>query len=86
MGRHRAHVVGTAVCTVRVAGKQRSYLLSVPPADRPAPLVIAFHGLFQTAQGVRRADRSGRGDPHRRGLVLAMPESDGPAFNDGRLG
>lgn len=85
MGRHHAHVVGTAVCTVRVAGKQRSYLLSVPPSDRPAPLVVAFHGLFQTARvfatqtGLVAATRSA-------GVVLAMPESDGPAFNDGRLG
>ena len=34
VGRHHAHVVGTAVCTVRVAGRQRSYLLSVPPSDQ----------------------------------------------------
>jgi polyhydroxybutyrate depolymerase len=85
MGRHRAHVVGTAVCTVRVSGKQRAYLLSVPPSDRPAPLVVAFHGLFQTARvfatqtGLVAATRTA-------GVVLAMPESDGPAFNDGRLG
>ena len=85
VGRHQAHVVGTAVCTVRVAGKQRSYLLSVPHSDQPAPLVVAFHGLFQTARvfaaqtGLVAATRTA-------GLVLAMPESDGPAFNDGRLG
>jgi polyhydroxybutyrate depolymerase len=85
VGRHHAHVVGTAVCTVRVGGRQRSYLLSVPPSDQPAPLVVAFHGLFQTARlfaaqtGLVTATRNA-------GLVLAIPESDGPAFNDGRLG
>ncbi len=85
VGRHNVHVRGTTTCTVRVAGKQRTFLLSVPPADQPAPLVIAFHGLFQTARvfanqtGLVPATRSA-------GVVLAMPESDGPAFNDGRLG
>ena len=85
VGRHHARVVGTAVCTVQVAGTQRAYLLSVPPSDRPAALVVAFHGLFQTARvfaaqtGLVAATRTA-------GVVLAMPESDGPAFNDGRLG
>lgn len=85
VGRHHAHVVGTTTCTVRVAGKQRTYLLSVPPSDQPAPLVVAFHGLFQTARVFANqtdlvpATRSA-------GVVLALPESDGPAFNDGRLG
>ncbi|MEO7235326.1 MAG: PHB depolymerase family esterase [Lapillicoccus sp.] len=85
VGHRGARVAGTAECTVRVAGKQRSYLLSVPPSDQPAPLVVAFHGLFQTARvfagqtGLVSATRNA-------GLVLALPESDGPAFNDGRLG
>ncbi len=85
VGHRGARVAGTSECTVRVAGKQRSYLLSVPPSDQPAPLVVAFHGLFQTARvfagqtGLVSATRNA-------GLVLAMPESEGPAFNDGRLG
>jgi poly(3-hydroxybutyrate) depolymerase len=85
VGHHNAHVRGTTTCTVRVAGKQRTFLLSVPPSDQPAPLVVAFHGLFQTARvfanqtGLVPATRAA-------GVVLAMPESDGPAFNDGRLG
>lgn len=85
MGHPGVHASGAARCTIRVAGKERAYLLSVPPTDHPAPLVVAFHGLNQTARvfagqtGLVPATRAA-------GLVLALPESDGPAFNDGRLG
>ena len=85
VARGRTHVSGTSACTLRVDGKQRSYLLSVPPSDRPAPLVIAFHGLFQNARTF--ANQTGLVSATRTaGVVLALPESDGPAFNDGRLG
>lgn len=85
VGHHTAHVHGTTTCTVRVAGKQRTFLLSVPPSDQPAPLVVAFHGLFQTARAF--ANQTGLVPATRAaGVVLALPESDGPAFNDGRLG
>lgn len=85
VGRPRPHSSGAARCTLRIGGEERSYLLSVPPSDRAAPLVVGFHGLFQTARvfdgqtGLVAATRAA-------GLVLALPESEGPAFNDGRLG
>lgn len=85
VGRAGAHGPGAARCTLRVGGEERAYLLSVPPSEHAAPLVLAFHGLSQTAHvfdtqtGLVSATRAA-------GLVLALPESEGPAFNDGRFG
>jgi polyhydroxybutyrate depolymerase len=77
---------GTAWRSVQVDGVERRYLLSVPPGHRTAgPLVVAFHGLgqragaFAAANGLVPATRKA-------GQVLVLPESSGPAFNDGRLG
>jgi polyhydroxybutyrate depolymerase len=77
---------GTVWHSIRVGGLLRRYLLSVPPSRRGrAPLVVAFHGLRQQAgpfaegTGLVPATRAA-------GQILALPESDGPAFNDGRLG
>jgi polyhydroxybutyrate depolymerase len=41
--------------TLVVAGEQRSYLVDAPsaPADRPLPLVLAFHGFRGDASGFR---------------------------------
>jgi polyhydroxybutyrate depolymerase len=75
----------TTRCTVQVAGTRRTFVLSTPSATGPAALVVAFHGLRQTAAtfaGLTGLVASARAA----GLVLALPESDGPAFNDGRLG
>ncbi len=49
VGRPGPQASGAARCTLRVGGEERSYLLSVPPSDHPAPLVVAYHGLSQTA-------------------------------------
>jgi polyhydroxybutyrate depolymerase len=80
------HLIGTVWRTVRVGDGLRSYLLSRPPTgSAPAPLLVAFHGLHQRADcfgaatGLVPATRAA-------GVVLALPESSGPAFNDGRLG
>jgi polyhydroxybutyrate depolymerase len=77
---------GTTWSSVRVDGVVRRYLVSEPPGRRgPAPLVVAFHGLgqragsFAAANGLVPATRKA-------GQVLVLPESSGPAFNDGRLG
>jgi polyhydroxybutyrate depolymerase len=77
---------GTHWRSIDVDGVQRRYLVSKPPGlDEPAPLVVAFHGLRQRAPGFARmtglvaATRAA-------GEVLVLPESVGPAFNDGRLG
>ena len=80
------HGTGTVWRTVRVGDGVRSYLLSRPATySTPAPLLVAFHGLHQRAEcfgaatGLVPAARAA-------GVVLALPESSGPAFNDGRLG
>lgn len=72
--------------SIRVDGVPRRYLLSVPAGLRgPAPLVIAFHGIFEYAGGF--AAFTGLFPATRaRGEVLIVPESAGPVFNDGRLG
>lgn len=77
---------GTQWQALRVGGVLRRYLLSLPTRQSgPAPLVVAFHGLrqragwFAAATGLAKATRAA-------GEILAVPESDGPAFNDGRLG
>jgi polyhydroxybutyrate depolymerase len=78
--------VGSGWRTVRVDGVVRRYLLSVPAhlVGLPA-LVVAFHGLNQ--QAVAFAGRTGLIPATRAaGEALVLPESDGPAFNDGRLG
>jgi polyhydroxybutyrate depolymerase len=81
-----ARPAGTSWRSVRVDGVLRRYLLSAPAGRRtPAPLVVAFHGLgqragaFAAANGLVPATRTA-------GQVLVLPESSGPAFNDGRLG
>ena len=77
---------GTTWRSVRVDGVVRRYLFSQPPGRHTAaPLVVAFHGLgqragaFAAANGLVPATRRG-------GQVLVLPESSGPAFDDGRLG
>lgn len=69
-----------------VDGVRREYLESVPPAlHGPVPLVIAFHGLWQTAAGFARQSGLVAATWAAR-EVLVLPESSGGAFNDGRLG
>jgi poly(3-hydroxybutyrate) depolymerase len=77
---------GTVWHDIRVDGVLRRYLLSVPGSRQGrVPLVVAFHGLrqqaapFAEATGLVPATRAA-------GQILVLPESDGPAFNDGRLG
>jgi poly(3-hydroxybutyrate) depolymerase len=77
---------GTSWRSVQVDGVLRRYLLSEPAGRHAAaPLAVVFHGLgqragtFAAANGLVPATR-------RAGQVLVLPESSGPAFNDGRLG
>jgi polyhydroxybutyrate depolymerase len=81
-----ARPAGTTWRSVQVDGVTRRYLISLPPGRRAAaPLVMAFHGLgqragaFAAANGLVAATRKA-------GQLLVLPESSGPAFNDGRLG
>lgn len=85
-GARPAATAGLQRAFITVDGVRREYLESVPPALRgPAPLVLAFHGLWSSAtefarqSGLVEATRSA-------GEVLVLPESSGAAFNDGRLG
>lgn len=76
---------------VRVAGVTRRYLLAVPPTPDgtvghpPRALVVVFHGLWQhpgtfvRATGLLAAAMA-------ENVVLAVPDAEHGAFNDGRLG
>jgi polyhydroxybutyrate depolymerase len=74
---------------VQVGRDRRHYLLYVPPsvahADRPAPLVLAFHGLHLSAAWMARSTGL-IGAADRAGVVLALPDAERGAWNDGRLG
>jgi polyhydroxybutyrate depolymerase len=72
--------------TLEVAGVSRQYLLYVPRTiQRPAPLVLAFHGLHQSAAWM--ASRTGLvAAAERAHVVLALPDGLHGAWNDGRLG
>lgn len=72
--------------SVVVGGTPRRYVVALPDHHSgPLPLVVAFHGLGQSValfarqSGLCAATRAA-------GEVLVLPVSDGPAFNDGRLG
>lgn len=68
-----------------VDGTGRSYLVSAPEGGPRRAMVIAFHGLagrtrpFAELTGLCGLTRAA-------GQILVLPDSAGPAFNDGRLG
>ena len=72
LGTSELRTSATTECTIVVAGVPRTYLLSLPARGQEAPLVVAFHGLYQTAggfaaeTGLVRATRAA-------GLALALP-------------
>lgn len=74
---------------VEVGGVRRHYLLYVPPAvaqaGRPAPLVLAFHGLHLSAAWMARSTGL-VGAADRANVVLALPDAEHGVWNDGRLG
>jgi polyhydroxybutyrate depolymerase len=72
--------------TLDVSGTSRHYLLYVPRSiERPAPLVLAFHGLHLSAAWM--ASRTGLvAAAERAHVVLALPDALHGAWNDGRLG
>ena len=87
LARSPAATVGLSSQYLRVGDVRRHYLLYVPPAlrNRPAPLVVAFHGLHLSAAwmtthtGLVRAAAQA-------GVALALPDAISGAWNDGRLG
>jgi polyhydroxybutyrate depolymerase len=66
------------VFTLNWGGRQRSYILHVPPSTdtRPRPLVIALHGGASTAAGMQRY--SGLDDAaFKHHFVVAYPDGSG---------
>lgn len=78
---------------VRVGRVTRRYLLAVPPtpvgtppdAQRARPLVVVFHGLWQHPGTFARVTGL-LADAVAENVVLAVPDAEHGAFNDGRLG
>ncbi len=77
---------GTVEHTLKVGELNRTYNLHVPtnlPPDKPAPLVLVFHGGGGTAAGVERQTKfSELADG--KGFMVAYPEGIGQGWNDGR--
>jgi polyhydroxybutyrate depolymerase len=76
----------TVARSLEVDGRARSYFLRVPrglPEDRPAPLVLVFHGGGGTGPGTERLTRFSD-LAEREGFIAAYPEGIGRGWNDGR--
>ena len=77
---------GTTKQTVKVGQESRTYYLHVPPRlpeDKPAALVLMFHGGGGTPAFAERESRfSELAD--REGFLVAYPEGIGRSWNDGR--
>lgn len=70
---------------ISVGGVQRTFWWQRPANGVAGPLVIALHGLHATALGF--AEETGLpAATAAQGVTLVVPETDGPAWNDGRLG
>jgi polyhydroxybutyrate depolymerase len=84
--RGRALPPGLVERTLSVSGVRRHYLLYVPPGlTRPAPLVVALHGLHLSARWM--AVHTGLpAAAARQHVILALPDALSGAWNDGRLG
>jgi polyhydroxybutyrate depolymerase len=72
--------------TLEAAGIKRSYNLHVPaalPADKPAALVLVFHGSGDTGFGMEAFSKfSNIAD--REKFIVAYPDAIGKNWNDGR--
>jgi polyhydroxybutyrate depolymerase len=73
--------------TLDVAGVPRTYILDVPvgPADRPRPLLLAFHAFDARGRRLRRGSLLGR-LAHRRGVIVAFPDGSDDVVVGGRAG
>jgi polyhydroxybutyrate depolymerase len=87
LGRFRQPGKNTAEKTLQVDGRQRTYLLHVPPglpADRPAPLVLVFHGGGGQAAGTETTMTHFSELADKEGFLVAYPQGVGNNWNDGR--
>ena len=73
----RDHVVGPktyeGAVDIRIRGFRRTYLVHVPPGDRPetpVPLVVVLHGAFDTAEGMEKTSGFSRLADRERFIVL----------------
>jgi polyhydroxybutyrate depolymerase len=86
-GAARAGEPHTVERTLAWGGRERTYLLHVPPqareAKHPVPLVLAFHGGGSRARGMEwLSGLDAISD--REGFVVAYPDAWEKAWNDGR--
>jgi polyhydroxybutyrate depolymerase len=74
---------GGDVHKVTVGGMEREYLLDLPDkSDRPAPLIVAFHGGYGSARGFAR--RTGLADAATdAGFAAVFPEGYRRSWNAG---
>ncbi|HEY6213734.1 MAG TPA: PHB depolymerase family esterase [Vicinamibacterales bacterium] len=69
---------------LRVQGRERRYVLHVPPhVPAHPPLVIAFHGGSQTPEEMRK-ESGFDALADREGFLVVYPEAVGKNWNDGR--
>jgi polyhydroxybutyrate depolymerase len=73
----RDHVMGPktyeGTVDIRIRGFRRTYLVHVPPGDRPetpVPLVVVLHGAFDTAEGMEKTSGFSRLADRERFIVL----------------
>src|SRR5690349_21136305 len=77
-----------AMNTLRVGAVNRSIGLYVPHTyrtGRPAPLIIALHGRFSSAQALHAISHLS-GVAEANGAIVAYPETQGASWNDGGFG
>jgi polyhydroxybutyrate depolymerase len=77
----------TAEKTIAIDHRQRTYYLHVPanlPTDKPAPLVLVFHGGGGTALGMERFLTHFSKLADSEGFLVAYPEGVDKNWNDGR--
>ncbi|MCE9518296.1 MAG: dienelactone hydrolase family protein [Verrucomicrobia bacterium] len=72
--------------TLEAAGLKRSYNLHVPaalPGDKPAALVLVFHGSGDTGSGMEAFSKFSKLSDREK-FIVAYPDAIGKNWNDGR--
>ena len=79
-------VIASTAHSVKVGAYTRTYVLHVPKsisADKPVPLVLAYHGSGDTGFGFEDFVKFSE-VADREGFIVAYPEAIGKNWNDGR--